>query len=206
VSPLDPIRDVGGADGAEAEVADEAVFKAVDPAVDGEVLFPLPGAADDGGFADVEGLLEDVQLAEAVEAFFGLVDAVEGLLVALLDIADVAEPVIGEADLVVVEDGLDAAAAVMADDHDVLDFQDIDGELKDGEAVEIGVDDDVGNVAMDEDFAGGEIDDLGGWDAAVGAADPHVFGSLLVGEVFEEIGVDLADAGGPVAVALEEFG
>ena len=77
---------------------------------------------------------------------------------------------------------LDAAAAVVAADDDVLHAQDVDGVLEHREAVEVGVHDDVGDVAVDEHLAGREADDLVGRHAAVRAADPEVLGRLLVGE------------------------
>ena len=41
------------------------------------------------------------------------------------------------------------------------------------------MDDDVGDVAVDEDFAGQQANDFVGGYAAVGAADPQVLGVLL---------------------------
>jgi len=72
----------------------------------------------------------------------------------LAHVLDVAEPVVGEADALATEHGADAAAAVVTDDHDVLHAEDIDGVLDHGEAVQIGMDDDVGEIAVDEDLAG----------------------------------------------------
>jgi len=47
----------------------------------------------------------------------------------------------------------DAAAAVVAADDDVLDLEDLDRVLDDGEAVQIAVDDNVGDVAVYKDLA-----------------------------------------------------
>lgn len=89
-----------------------------------------------------------------------------------VDVLDVAEPVIDEAQLVPIHCGADASATIVADDHDVLDFQHLDGKLDHGEAVEVGMNDDIGDISMDEDFARFEADDLVGRDSAIGAADP----------------------------------
>ena len=56
--------------------------------MDGEVLAALPGGADHGGLADVEGLLEDVEFAEAVVALLNLENAIEGFFMPNLDIPD----------------------------------------------------------------------------------------------------------------------
>ena len=109
-------------------------------------------------------------------------------------VLDVAQPVIDQAELVVAQSGQHAAAAVMAADDDVLDLEHIDGELHHREAIEVGVDDDIGDVAMDEHFAGREADDLVGRHPAVGATDPEVAWGLLARKPFEELGV-VADHG-----------
>ena len=85
-----------------------------------------------------------------------------------------------------------------------FDAQDVDGELDDREAVQVGVDDDVGDVAVDEHLAGQQADDLVGRHAAVGAADPEVLRRLLAGQPAEELGVLPGHLGGPGAVVREE--
>jgi len=116
--------------------------------------------------------------------------------------ADAGEPVVDHAVAVVFEGGADATAAVVAADDDVADLEDIDGVLDDGEDVEVGFCDDVCDVAVDEDFAGGEAGDLVGGDAGVGASDPEELRTLLMGEGFEEAGVGCADCRGPGAVVF----
>src|SRR5690606_4204578 len=53
---------VGVAD-AHAEVPQQAVLDAVDPAVHGDVLAAGPGVLDDGGLAYAQGLLDDIEFA-----------------------------------------------------------------------------------------------------------------------------------------------
>ncbi len=193
-----------GGGGFEVEVVEEAFGEAVDPAVDFEFLAAGPGVLDDAGLFDVAGLVEDVELAE--EVFLGfLLEAGEALGLPEVDAADVAEPVVDEAELLIQQRGADAAAAVVADDHDVLHFEDLDGVLEDGEAVEIGVVDDVGDVAVNEDLAGAEAEDFVGGDAAVGATDPEVFRALDADEFFEKVGLLGLHLGGPGAVGFEEM-
>ena len=80
----------------------------------------------------------------------------------------------------------DAAAAVVADDHDVLHLDDVDRELQHGEVVRVLRRREVGDVAVDEELAGIEVDDLVRRHAAVGAADPEIFRRLLAHEPPEE--------------------
>ena len=82
--------------------------------------------------------------------------------------------------------------------------EDIHGILDHGEAVQVGVHDDVGDVAVHEELAGQQADDLVGRHAAVGTADPEVARSLLFGQGLEERGVAATDAFGPLAVLTEQ--
>ena len=85
-----------------------------------------------------------------------------------------------------------AAAAVVPADDDVADLQHVDRELDHREAVEVGVHDHVRDVAVDEELARQQADDLVGRHAAVGAADPQVLGRLLARKLGEELRVLLA--------------
>ncbi len=64
--------------------------------------------------------------------------------------------------------------------------------------------DDIGDVAVHEELARGEVDDLVGRHAAVRASDPEVARSLLPRQSGEEIGIASSDALGPRAVVFEE--
>ena len=98
-------------------------------------------------------LLDDVQLAEPVEPL-RFRERRELDRVLLADIRHVAEPVVDEAVPRALERRVDTAAAVVpADDH-VLDAEDVDGVLEHREAIEVGVDDDVRDVPVDEHVPG----------------------------------------------------
>ena len=114
------------------------------------------------------------------------------------------QPVVRQPDALVLQRRRDAAAAIVAADDDVLDLQHIDRELHDRKAIEVRMDDDIGDVAVNEELARQQADDLVGRNAAVGAADPEIAGVLLPGEALEEVRLDVPDALGPGAVVLEE--
>jgi hypothetical protein len=66
------------------------------------------------------------------------------------------------------------------------------------------VDDDVGDVAMNEELAGEQADDLVGRNTAVGTADPEIFRRLLRSEGSEEIRLRRGDPLRPQPVVVEE--
>jgi hypothetical protein len=131
-------------------------------------------------------------------------DRIDAALMFFADVLDVAEPIVGEAHAFATQHGAHAAATVVAYDHDVFYLQHIDRKLDHRETIQIGMDDDVGDVAVDENFAGQKADDFVGRHAAVGAADPEVFRILLAGEFLEKLRVALRDFGRPSFVLGEE--
>lgn len=169
------------------------------------MLATIPGVENDGGGGKAGDLLDDVEFAETVAAGRIVGAAVEFVAVFAADVIDILEPGMGEADGMAVEDGADAGTAVVTADDDVADFEDVDGEMEGGKAVEVAGGHDVGDVAVDEHFARKEAGDLIRRDSAIAAADPEVGRSLLAGEFFEEGGVVGTDLIGPGPVVSEEM-
>ena len=107
------------------------------------------------------------------------------------------QPEVDDADPVALQCGTDAAAAVVADDHDVLHFQHINGVLDHRQTVEVGMDNDVGDVAVHEDLARQQADDLVGRDARVGTTDPQQFRGLQAGQFSRSRSDRFPASGGP---------
>jgi len=120
------------------------------------------------------------------------------------DVLHVLKPVVGQTDPVAVQRGVHAAAAVVTGHDDVFHFQHIDGELEHGKAVQVGVDDHVGDVAMDEELAGQQAYDFVRGHAAVRAADPEKRRRLLPRELHEKVRIPLPNILGPGPVVREE--
>jgi len=55
----------------------------------------------------------------------------------------------------------------------------------------------VGNITVDEDLSGREVDDFIGRHPAIRAANPEILRVLLFRELFEEAGLLLGDLVGP---------
>jgi hypothetical protein len=77
----------------------------------------------------------------------------------------------------------------MTADDDMLHLQDIDGKLHNRETIEIGMDDDVGDVPVNKKLAGGKSHEFLRRYPAVGATDPEVFRLLLNGKILEKLGI-----------------
>jgi hypothetical protein len=91
-------------------------------------------------------------LAQRVDAV-GRRDGLEPGGVPVANVLDVTQPVVGQADAAILERGHDATALRMADDDDVADLDDVGRELDHRQAIQVRVDDDVGDVAVDEQLA-----------------------------------------------------
>jgi hypothetical protein len=118
----------------------------------------------------------------------------------------VVKPVVRQADARAAQARLHAGAAVVADHHDVLDFQHVDGELDHRLRVEVAVHHEIGDVSVDEDLARRQAEDLVGRHARIGAADPQIARRMLRGELAEVFGIVCKPGLLPGAVAVEEFG
>jgi hypothetical protein len=88
----------------------------------------------------------------------------------------------------------------MAADDDVADLQYVDRELNRRQAIEIGVDHEVGDVAVHEHVAGQEADDLVRRHAAVRAADPEILRRLPLRQPREKLRILPGHLVGPRAV------
>ena len=177
----------------------------IDPAVHDDALAASPSVLHHRRLADVERLLEHVQLAQRLQSHRVVGHAVEPGAVLVANVLHVAQPVVGDTDAPVQQGRLDAAATVVANDDDVLHLQHVDGELHHAEAVQIRVHHHVGDVAVHEQLARQQPDDLVGRHAAVGAADPQVLRFLLAQEVGEEAWRSRLGGFGPAAVAVEQL-
>lgn len=124
----------------------------------------------------------------------------------LVHVHHVAEPVADEPVTGTLERGFEASAAEVAADDHVLDAENVDGVLEHGEAVEIGVDDDGRYVAVDKDLSSPKPHDLVGRDAAIGAADLEVLGTLSIDEALVEVRIAREHSRGPGAIVLGELG
>src|SRR5438874_8391560 len=92
----------------------------------------------------------------------------------------------------------------MTDAENELDHERPHGRLQLRQAIEIGGNDNVRDVAMHEQFARRQVEDVGRRHATVGATDPQITRVLLLGEFGKEIGPARTEGLRPRAVAIEQ--
>src|SRR5690606_11967848 len=193
---------LGAADG-DVEVLPDAVLDTVDAAMNLQRLATVPGVLNDAGVADVGDLLDDVQLAHTVDLRFLGGKGRDVFTVLVIQVADGAQPTVDQPQLVVAHGGPNATTAVVAGDQNVLDLEYVHRELDDRKTVEVGVQHDVGDVAVDEQIARQQADNLVGRYSRIGATDPQILRCLLLGQFCEERRVFFIDRLSPTRVVLE---
>lgn len=85
----------------------------------------------------------------------------------------------------------------MSTDDNVLDLQVLDRKLDDGERVDVGGNEDVGNVPVAEDFARLQTQDGGLRAARVGTTNPQDLRALALPQAFKELGVGFGQGPAP---------
>src|SRR5262249_20450183 len=189
----------------QPEVAQAPVLEAVNPAVHRERLRAPPRVHHDRRPAHVGGLAQHVQLREPGRRLRVGGAAREVIGVLLGHVLHVPQPVVDQSQRGLLPHHLDPAAAVVAADDHVLDLQHVDGVLEHRQAVQVRVDDDVGDVAVNEELARQEAHDLVGRHAAVGAPDPEEARRLLPRETVEKARIPFVHPFRPAAVVLEQL-
>ena len=119
-------------------------------------------------------------------------------------VLNVPQPVVDESESIVAQRRVNAAAAVVSADDDVLHVQHIDGVLQYREAVEVSVNHDVGHVAVHEELSRQQADDFVGRHATIRAADPQVIRRLLAHQLAEELRIAGRDLLRPAAIAVKQ--
>ena len=120
-------------------------------------------------------------------------------------ILDVPQPVVDQAVSAGLHCCLYTAAAVVPANDNVFDLQHLDRELDHGQAVHIGVIDEVCDVAVDKNFAWRQVDYNICRNAAVRASDPKIIRILLTGEISKKTRIFVSDLFGPTPVILQKF-
>ncbi len=202
---LESFTDFAGIGNRHIQVIQESVLDPVNPPMNGQFLPLFPSVLNYRRIADVERLFDHVQLAEPIQPFLVVGDPLQSFGMFLADITNVPQPVVDQSEAQIFTGGFDSATAVVSTDNHVLDLQDGNRVLDDAQAIEVGMDDDVGDVAVDEYLPGHQSHNLIGWDATVCATDPQDLRRLFFSQFGKELRIGLGDASSPVPVIFEKL-
>ncbi len=157
----------------------------------------LPCRLDDGCLGQVHHLLFYIELCQSVQTRITGRQGSQFLFMEIVHILNVAEPLIDEPQVLVAQCRANSSAAIVTAYNDVLDFQNLHCILQYAEHVQVCVNHQVSNIAVNKYFPRRCVGDFVGWNPAVGTSDPEKFRSLKVrqpGKIFRV----LADLfGGP---------
>ncbi len=187
----------------DLEVFQQSIFKPKHPTVHHGVLVFSVRLLNSSRLDDVSALLYDAQFDEAIVPRRLVADRIQLFLVDAIDVANVPKPGVQQAQILGRHGSLDTAAAVMAAHDDVLDMEMAHGVLDDAHNIEVRVDDQVGDVAVDEGLAGPEARDLLGGNAGIAASNPEILGALSGTQLGEELGVLQLLLGSPGTVVVK---
>ena len=173
----------------DVQISDQTVLDLIDPTMDMGEFSLGPSFLNDAGLAHIGNLLDNVEFDQSSPLLVIVFDFVELGGVESIDIFDVTEPVVDHPVSLTGESGFHASTLVVSAYDNVFNLQDVDGVFHDTQAVHVGVNDDVGNVSVNEDLSGQGACNLVGRDSAVGAAYPKNLGRLSFREIFKKVGI-----------------
>ncbi|HTM27268.1 MAG TPA: hypothetical protein VL225_18845 [Vicinamibacterales bacterium] len=192
---------IGGAR-REPKIPQQSVTECVDPAVDRHGLSARPGILQDGRVADIPHLFDDVQLTQAIGA---ILRHVENSLVPFVRLSNGAQPIVNQSEPCALKCRLDTAAAVVSAHDHVAGSEHVDGILQDGQAVQIGLENEIRDVSVYEQLARSQADDFIRGHPAVGAPDPEISRGLLGGEPAEKFRIGINRSRRPGPIVLEQL-
>jgi len=129
-------------------------------------LAALPGISHHGGSADIARTLKHIQFNQRINPQ-ARVKPFQEVFVRITHVLHMAKPVVDQASALIVHRRTHAAAVAVADHDDVLHTQHIDRVLDHAQCIEVGVNQDVRHIAMHEELAWQQVDQVIGWHPAV---------------------------------------
>lgn len=173
--------------------------------MDRQRLPVLPSVLYERRAADIMCLLKDIDLAQTIEAICRIRPCRNRQVMSFGGVLNVPQPIVNQTKRRSLVGGTHATAAIMAAHDHMLYAQHIDGVLQYREAVKIRVHHEIGDIAVDENLAGRQPDDLIRRHAAIGATDPQIPRCLLRGKASEEIRIGTKRGLRPAPVIRKEM-
>jgi hypothetical protein len=120
-----------------------------------------------------------------------------------MDVSNVPKPVFQRTSMVdILKGSPDAPAIVMADDHNVLDLQDVHRVLNHGHTIEVRVDNHICYVSVNKHASWRLSDNLISWNAGIRTSYPKNFRRMAALYLFEKLRVSKANPGRPALIRI----
>lgn len=191
----DPIRMVHR----HVKVLQKAVAKAVDPAVDCQLVTARPSILDHGAQRDVAHLLDHVHFTKNVFLLLRR-KMIKPFSVTKTDILNMPQPVVRKADTSSVSCSAYAGTSVVTNHHDVFNFKVFHCKLDRRKCIQIRGHNQIRDVSVHKYFARVEAGYLVCGHAAIRASNPHVFRALLTCQSGKESRHPSLCSSGPVSI------
>ena len=147
---------------------------------------------------------KDVVLAESQASSVLVLQLFQFFHVFVPELSHWLQPNIEKTESGIAEGGVDTTAASVAADENVLDLEVGNSKLDDGEGVDVGSGDNVGNVAVHKDLTGLQAQDGRFGNSRIRTTNPQDLGRLALGGSLEEVGLFGRSVGAPLAYTLGE--
>jgi hypothetical protein len=138
----------------DLKILQQTVAKVENQAMNDGIAVLLVALLNSSSLDDVSAGLDDVQLNESIVPHISIRNLVELFLMQAIDITNVSKPGIQKSQVRGSESCLDPSTIVVPTNDNVLHVQMPYRVIDYGHNTEVGIGDEVGDVAMDENFAG----------------------------------------------------
>ena len=189
---------------AAIQIRQQSVFQPINPTVNTHALAMRPCRLHDRRPLKPRDLIARAHIAQEMKACRLVSRLRQFILVLLGDVADRLQPVIDDAVTLSIKRGADSAAAIVAANNDVGDFENLDCIFEDGQKIEVAWVHQIGDIAMHEHLSRFQTRNRIGRNSAVRTADPQILRPLEIGQPFKIMRIVVPALLRPPAIIFEQ--
>jgi hypothetical protein len=168
------------------------------------MLAPRPCRLHDRRPLKPRYLIARADFAKKIEPSRLIRNTLQGLFVALGNVANRLQPVIDDTMTLPIKRGTDSAAAIVPANYDVRDLENLNGIFEDGQEVEVAWVHQVGHIAMHEHLSRFQAGYYVCGNPAVRTTDPQILRPLKVRKPVKIAGIVTPTFLGPPAIVIQQ--
>lgn len=166
-------------------------------------LLVIPSLLNNRGFRQVQDLLPYIQFSQAISSFFQIPDSFQFFPVETVNIFNMPEPHIQDLLIVMIGHGCANSTTSIMTANDHMFYAQVDnGKFENAEQIDIGMYNEVRDIAVNKDLTWLSSRDLIGGNPAVAATYPKEFGTLQMGKLFKIFRVQPKLSGCPFLIVI----